>query len=148
MASPGTYSVNKFVGVATSAAPNRVKVLDLAAEARSIAAANGPTRTARTLARLETLRLTLMTLSSGSKVKEHHTDHELSIQTVSGHVVLHTLSERVDLPAGQIAVLARGVVHDIEARTDSAILVTVCVSLGEAGWKTAASEPSVGGQGP
>jgi quercetin dioxygenase-like cupin family protein len=69
-----------------------------------------------------------MSLKAGTIVKEHKTDHEISIQTVSGHVVIHTQLERVDLPSGRVAVLQRDVVHDIEAHGDSAILITVCVS--------------------
>ncbi|HYJ09607.1 MAG TPA: hypothetical protein VEX18_11375, partial [Polyangiaceae bacterium] len=58
------------------------------------------------------------------------------IQTLSGHVVLHTGVERVDLPTGRVAVLERDVVHDVEAACDSTILITVCVSPKQA---TAAS---------
>ena len=105
-----------------------VRVFDLAHEAQAVALATNPERTGRTIARLDTLRLTLMSLKAGAIVKQHKTDHEISIQTVSGHVVLRTELERIDVPAGRVAVLQRDVVHDVEAQADSAILITVCMS--------------------
>jgi quercetin dioxygenase-like cupin family protein len=104
-----------------------VQVVDLADETARIVSA-GPERTARTLARLDTLRLTLMRLKGGARVKQHHTDHELSIQTVSGRVSLDTPHNHFDLPQGHIAVLERGVLHEIQADEESAILLTVCMS--------------------
>lgn len=102
-----------------------VKVLDLAAETASITSARDPERTARTLARLDTLRLTLMSLKAGSKVMQHHTDHELCLHVVAGRISIHAPQQRFELPQGHLAVLERGLVHDIEASEDSAILVTV-----------------------
>jgi quercetin dioxygenase-like cupin family protein len=129
MKSPGEYSST----VRPSSNPNLttpsgVRTFDLALEAEGLALATNPERTGRTIARLDTLRLTLMSLKAGSLVKQHKTDHEISIQTLSGHVALHTQRERIDLPAGRVAVLERDVVHDIEAHGDSAILITVCMS--------------------
>lgn len=126
MTSPSTHHFGAGdADAASPIGPYGLTVLDLAAESRSIASAQDPTRTARTLARLDTLRLTLMMLKSGAKVKQHHTDHELCVHTVSGHVSIHTPRERFDLPQGHVAVLQRGLVHDIEAHEESAILVTV-----------------------
>ena len=129
MGSPGKYSASDR----ESSNPNLatlsgIRTFDLALEAQGIALAREPERTGKTIARLETLRLTLMSLKAGSTVKQHKTEHEISIQTVSGHVVIHTELDRIDLPAGRVAVLERDVVHDVEAHGDSAILITVCVS--------------------
>ena len=129
MQSPGKYSSSvRPTSNPNLATPSGIRTFDLALEARGLALATNPERTGRTIARLDTLRLTLMSLKTGSIVKEHKTDHEISIQTVSGHVAIHAGLERVDLPAGRVAVLERNVVHDIEAHGDSAILITVCVS--------------------
>ena len=129
MTSHGTYRFNwDHTAAANPVVLHGIKLLDLEAESESIAAAHDPVRSARTLARLDTLRLTLMKLKSGAKVKQHHTDHELSIHTVSGHVSIQTPHGRFELPQGRIAVLGRGLVHDIEAQEESAILVTVCMS--------------------
>jgi len=129
MQSPGKYSSSvRQTTNPNLATPSGIRAFDLVLETHELALAKNPERTGRTIARLNTLRLTLMSLKAGTIVKEHKTDHEISIQTVSGHVAIHTQLERVDLPAGRVAVLERDVVHDIEAQGDSAILITVCVS--------------------
>ena len=129
MTSHGTYRFNWAApDAANPIVSHGIKVVDLAAETSSIASAHDPERTARTLARLDTLRLTLMRMKSGEKVKQHHTDNELSIHTVSGRVAIHTPLERFELPPGHVAVLKRGLVHDIEALEESAILLTIGLS--------------------
>ncbi|HEX2876991.1 MAG TPA: AraC family ligand binding domain-containing protein [Polyangiaceae bacterium] len=128
MTSPGAYRVDSPAFDATGVVQSEgIQVVDLADETARIVSA-APERTARTLARLDTLRLTLMRLKGGARVKQHHTDHELSIQTVSGRVSLHTPHEHFDLPQGHVAVLERGVLHEIQADEESAILLTVCMS--------------------
>lgn len=129
MQSPGKYSSSvRPTTDPNLVTPSGVRTFDLAHEAHAVALARNPERTGRTIARLDTLRLTLMSLKAGSVVKQHKTDHELSIQTVSGHVAIHTELECLDVPSGHVAVLERDVVHDIEARGDSAILITVCIA--------------------
>lgn len=110
------------------ATPGGIRTFDLAAEGRALAQTGNPERAGRTIARLETLRLTLMSLKAGARVEQHKSEHEVSIHTVSGHVVLHTPNARIELPAGVVAVLERRASHDIVAHSDSAILITVCVS--------------------
>jgi quercetin dioxygenase-like cupin family protein len=108
-----------------------IEVVDLGAETNRIDSDGDPQRSARTLVRLGTLRLTLISLQAGAKLKEHHTNHELSIQTVSGCVSIHTPHERVNLTQGCVAVLERGLLHDIQAHEASAILVTTSGSSTE-----------------
>jgi quercetin dioxygenase-like cupin family protein len=128
MTRSGAHRIGSPSTDSTAAAWRGLKVLDLSLESRSIASARDPERTARTLARLGTLRLTLMRLKPGAKVQQHHADHELSIQTVSGGIVIHTAHERFEVKPGQIAILERGLVHDIEAQEESAILLTIGMS--------------------
>jgi quercetin dioxygenase-like cupin family protein len=126
-----------------SSGPGGVRIFDLGREALNLTLAVAPERNARTIARLETLRLTLMKLEAGSCVMQHKSQHQISIQTVSGHVVLHTPAALADLPAGRIAVLERSAMHDIEALADSTILITVCISAPPA---AARMQPDRGGQ--
>lgn len=134
MDSPGTYRIGEGApNDPNQPTPSGVRVFDLALEAQNLADTANPERIGRTIARLETLRLTLMSLKAGAIVREHQTDHEISIQTVSGRVVLHTAREAIDLPMGRLAVLERHTVHDIQAHGDSAILITVCVAAEQAG---------------
>jgi quercetin dioxygenase-like cupin family protein len=71
------------------------------------------------------MRLTLMAIRTGSAVQEHRTGHQVSIHTVSGHVVVHAQGQALDLPAGHVVVLERGIAHDVTATEDSAVLITV-----------------------
>jgi quercetin dioxygenase-like cupin family protein len=108
--------------------PGGIRVFDIGLEALDLALSTDPVRSGRTIARLKDLRLTVMSLKRGSTVMSHKTDHEISIQTITGRVVIHTAQGEVDLPSGRVAVLDRDTVHDIEAVLASAILITVSVS--------------------
>jgi quercetin dioxygenase-like cupin family protein len=112
------------------ASPAGIRVFDIGLEALDLALSTDPVRSGRTIARLKDLRLTVMSLKQGSTVKSHKTDHEISIQTITGRIVIHTAQGQVDLPSGRVAVLDRDTVHDIEAVLASAILITVSVAEG------------------
>jgi quercetin dioxygenase-like cupin family protein len=102
-----------------------VIAFDLASEAKQIALPHDATHTARTLSKLDAMRLTLMKLNRGARIPEHQVSYQVSLQTVSGHVVVHVEGQAVEMPAGHVIVLAREVAHDIAARDDSVVLVTV-----------------------
>jgi quercetin dioxygenase-like cupin family protein len=87
--------------------------------------------TARTLVLAPDLRVVLVTLKGGSRIAEHHANESTSIHAVSGHVRVHLRDRTVDLPAGWILVLARGLEHHVEATIDSAFVLTL-------GWTTVA----------
>ena len=106
----------------------RIMAFDLTAEPTEAPADGLASQSGRTLAKLDTLRLTLMKLEAGKTVVEHQAAHQLSIQTVSGHIVLHVDGLPLDMPAGNIVVLERNVAHDIVAKEDSTVLVTVAAS--------------------
>jgi quercetin dioxygenase-like cupin family protein len=102
-----------------------VMVFDLASEAKQLTLPFESVHTARTLAKLDTIRLTLMKLSANSTIREHQVAHQVSLQTVSGHVVVHVEGQPLEMPAGHVIVLARGIAHDIVAKEDSVVLLTV-----------------------
>lgn len=103
----------------------RVMAFDLASESGQLSMAPEATHTARTLAKLDTIRLTVMKIKAGETVQEHQVAHQVSLHTLSGHVVLHIEGDPVDMPAGHVTVLGRGVAHDIAATEDSTVLITV-----------------------
>ena len=103
----------------------RSMAFDLAEESSKLPASRDAAQSGRTLAKLGTLRLTLMRIDAGRTIAEHRSVHQVSIQTVSGHVVLHIDGLPMDLPAGNVVVLEREVAHDIVAKEDSTLLVTV-----------------------
>jgi quercetin dioxygenase-like cupin family protein len=94
-------------------------------------------RNAKTLAKQDDFRIVLTVLKGGRRIQEHQAAGRISIQAVQGHVRVHTgrepSSEPIDLPAGRLLILDRGVGHDVEALTDSAFLLTVAWPAGERG---------------
>ena len=88
--------------------------------------------TARTLTREHDLRIVLIVMKAASRIAEHHANETASIHALSGHLRLHILNRAVELSAGQLLVLERGLRHDVEAVVESAFLLTL-------GWHKAAS---------
>lgn len=91
-------------------------------------------RTARSLAREDDVRIVLVAMSTSARMAEHRVDETAVVHVLSGHVRLHLPEKTVDLPAGQLLVLAPGLQHDVEAIVDSAFLLTL-------GWPAASREP-------
>lgn len=102
--------------------------LDLPAEIeslRGIAALESSGRTAKTLVKHPDFRVILTVMKAGACVREHKAAGRISIQTLNGNLRLRLPTETVDLPAGRLLALDRGVAHDVEAVSDSAFLVTI-----------------------
>jgi quercetin dioxygenase-like cupin family protein len=70
-------------------------------------------------------RIVLIALKKGGHLEEHKADARISIQTISGHIRLRILEQSVDLPAGQLLALDRGLRHDVEAIEESSFLLTI-----------------------
>lgn len=71
------------------------------------------------------LRIVLVALRAGSVIREHRTDARISVQALTGHARLRLPDRVLDLPAGRVAALDRGIPHDVEAVEDSAFLLTL-----------------------
>ncbi len=84
---------------------------------------------ARTLVREPDLRIVLVALKNGRRMAEHHAEVTATVHTLSGQVRLRLPERAVELPAGQLLVLGRGLRHDVEAQADSLLLLTL-------GWTT------------
>jgi len=82
-------------------------------------------QTARTLIRSSDLRIVIVALRAGKTISEHHANVTASVQTLSGHIRLQLPDRGVDVPAGQLLVLAAGLSHDVYAQTDSTFLLTL-----------------------
>jgi quercetin dioxygenase-like cupin family protein len=81
--------------------------------------------TARTLVREEDMRIVLVVMSAGARIKEHRANETVSIQALRGQVRLRLPDRTADLPAGRLLVLERGLPHDVEAVSESAFLLTL-----------------------
>ena len=82
-------------------------------------------RNAKTLVKEPDLRLVLIALRAGGRMAEHRAAGRISVQTLMGHVRLHTAATNVDLPAGRLASLDPYVPHDVEALEESVFLLTI-----------------------
>jgi quercetin dioxygenase-like cupin family protein len=82
-------------------------------------------RNARTLVEEPSLRIVLTLLKGGARIREHHTDRPVVIQTLQGYVRVESPDETIDLLAGRLMTLQPGVPHDLEAIELSAFLLTI-----------------------
>ena len=100
--------------------------LDLQAELAAFRAQGAETRSgrqAKTLVKDAELRVVLIALQAGARLDKHH--------ALSGHLIIRVLDEAIELPAGQVLTLARSVPHDVEAREESAFLLTIAWPTGQ-----------------
>lgn len=82
-------------------------------------------RHARTLVKDADLRVVLVTLQVGMRMEEHHAPGRITIQTLTGWITVQTDERSVDLPAGRLLTLGPAIAHAIEAREESAFLLTI-----------------------
>jgi quercetin dioxygenase-like cupin family protein len=104
-----------------------VLIFNLAEEVRRLQAEQPwqAEHTANTLVKYPDLRIVLIALKAGARLPEHSTAGRLSIQTLSGDVVVHAHEDVFDLSAGNVLTLDQDVAHDVEARIDSVLLLTI-----------------------
>ncbi len=82
-------------------------------------------RNAVTLVKYDDFRIVFMLMKPGTRLQEHHASGRISVQTLTGHVRLHLKEQTIDLPAGHLLALERGLAHDVEAVEESAVLLTI-----------------------
>ena len=80
---------------------------------------------ARTLIKHSDFRIVLISLEAGATLHEHKVDHSFSLQALTGRVRLQLPNEIIDLPAGSMLVLDKGILHDLEALEESTVLLTI-----------------------
>ena len=86
--------------------------------------------TARTLLREEDLRIVLVVVKEGGQIAEHRAAGTVSVHALTGHIQLHLPDKVVDLPAGRLVALERGMRHDVRALAESAFLLTLAWDQG------------------
>jgi quercetin dioxygenase-like cupin family protein len=77
------------------------------------------------LLKADDLRLLLIAMETGAKLKEHHADGTVSVHALEGALCIHVQEQTHNLHAGQILLLAPGIKHDLKALEDSALLLTI-----------------------
>lgn len=83
---------------------------------------------AKTLVKYDGLRIVLIALKARSKILEHHTEGQISIQTVVGHIEVRAQGRTFELRSGGLLALDQGLPHDVEAVEESAFLLTIARS--------------------
>jgi len=90
-------------------------------------------RHAKTLVKDPDLRVVLIALQPGARLEEHHAPGRITIHTLSGHLTIRVNQRTIELPAGQVLTIARSVPHDVEARGESAFLLTIAWPVSQDG---------------
>jgi quercetin dioxygenase-like cupin family protein len=91
-------------------------------------------RSSRTLAKYSDFRILLILMKAKTQMNEHRAEGRVSIHPLLGTIFVHLPDQKITLQAGQLLVLDRGVLHDVEAVEESAFLLTIA-------WPKGASEP-------
>src|SRR5579864_6110125 len=82
-------------------------------------------RSSKTLAKYPDFRIVLILMKSGTRMRQHRAEGRISIQQLKGQVRVHLADRKVTLSTGHMLVLDCGVLHDVEALGESALLLTI-----------------------
>jgi quercetin dioxygenase-like cupin family protein len=80
---------------------------------------------AKTLFKKHDFRVVLISMQNTAHMKEHHADGTLSIQVLKGQLRVSVSGKSHDLPTGTLFTLGHSIRHDVEAKGDSAFLLTI-----------------------
>jgi len=81
--------------------------------------------TSKTLLKTSDLRIVLIVMQAGARMNEHHSDGRISIQLLRGAIRTRVQNDTIDLKPGKLLALDRSIKHDVEAREESAFLLTI-----------------------
>ena len=79
----------------------------------------------KTLFKKHDLRVVLISMQSDARMKEHHADGTISLHVLRGQIRVSVNGKPHDLPTGTLFTLAASIRHDVEAKSDSAFLLTI-----------------------
>jgi len=82
-------------------------------------------RNTKTLVKEPDFRIVVVALRAGVRMEQHRAAGRISIQTLVGQLRLQAPGHTVDLPVGRLVSLERNVAHTVEAREESAFLLTI-----------------------
>jgi quercetin dioxygenase-like cupin family protein len=94
-------------------------------ELRREAALTAEGQSAVTLAKYPDLRIVLIVLRKGARRVEARTEARVSLQALRGNLEVRLPDGTIDLRAGHLVTLDREVEFHLEARTESAVLLTL-----------------------
>ncbi len=82
-------------------------------------------RISETLVKYSDFRIVLILMRAGTVMQEHRADARISIQALSGRLVVKLDEKTVELSAGCLLVLEKCLPHDVSAVEDSAFLLSI-----------------------
>jgi len=88
-------------------------------------------RISKTLVKHSDFRIVLMFMKIGTLMQEHKTDARISIHALSGRLLLKLDGQTVELQAGHLLVLEKGLSHDVKALEESAFLLSIAWPHGD-----------------
>lgn len=88
-------------------------------------------RSSKTLAKHPDFRIVLVLMKAHTRMNQHRAEGRISIQPLLGTVSVRLPDHTVNLSAGELLVLDRGVLHDLEALKESAFLLTISWNNGK-----------------
>ena len=71
------------------------------------------------------MRVLLIGMEAGAKMKEHHAEGTVSIQVLRGTLLIQIREELTTLKTGELLSILPGVRHGVEAVAESAFLLTM-----------------------
>jgi quercetin dioxygenase-like cupin family protein len=80
------------------------------------------------LSDLGAARVVLFAFRAGQQLKEHRTSSQLLVQVLRGRITFATADNSVSLQAGMVLQLEENVPHNVIARTDAVMLLTMLPS--------------------
>ena len=107
--------------------------LDLSAESSAIldaARASNVGHAAKTLIKEGPLRIVILGFRAGAALHEHHADGPVSIQLLAGDVTVSVGDQARPLRPGNALVLGASMMHSVEAKADSVVLLTIALAAG------------------
>lgn len=87
-------------------------------------------RAGRTLAKSGRLRLVLVAMAPDASIGTHQAESPMTVHVLSGHIQYRADEAVHELRAGQVLFFGPGDAHDIRARDESALLLTLS-AIGE-----------------
>jgi quercetin dioxygenase-like cupin family protein len=82
-------------------------------------------RSSKTLAKYPDFRIVLILMKGGTRMRQHRAEGRVSIQQLKGQSCIHLAHRKVNVSTGHMLVLDCGVLHDVEALEESALLLTI-----------------------
>ena len=82
-------------------------------------------RISETLVKYSDFRIVLILMQAGTLMQEHQADARISIQVLSGRLLVELSQQPVELSAGHLLVLEKCLPHDVKAIEESAFLLSI-----------------------